>query len=361
MDVKKLMKTVDEALLNLETDRLLLRPFEESDYPLILRVSSDPDTTKYLYYWARIGWTPETDARRFLDYALKNWQKNSIRAREYCVILKETGESMGDGSVEWVENEPGTAEIGWILLPEYRGRGFATEMGRELLHAAFEIMNAQRVIAHCDARNAPSYHVMERLGMRLDHIEKEARPIKHEGEIKGDECTYLITREAWRLQSAWKEYHSFSCHFDDFIAPPELSDGIVSLQLEEAKVADPVRKHVPAYHFRIVWKGLPVGYINLRIGYPDSLFYGGQIGYGVAEAFRGHGFAGAACKLLSPIMRAHGMKTALITNEVTNHASRRVCEKINARWLCQTDVPQDHEMYQTGSRQVNVFAFDTES
>jgi RimJ/RimL family protein N-acetyltransferase len=361
MDVKKLMMTVDEALLNLETDRLFLRPFAESDYPLILRISSDPDTIRYLYYWGRIGWTPETDARRFLDYALKNWQKTPIRAREYCVVHKETNEAIGDGSVEWVENEPGTAEIGWILLPDCRGRGFATEMGRELMRAAFEIMNADRVIAHCDARNAPSYHVMERLGMRLDHIEKEARPIKREGEIKGDECTYLITREEWQLQTAWAEYHTYSCRFDHFIELPQLTDGAVSLQLEEAKPADPVKKHVPAYHFRIVCQGLPVGYINLRIGYPDSLFYGGQIGYGVAEAFRGRGIAGTACRLLSPVMRAHGMKTALITNEVTNAASRRVCEKIGARFLCQADVPENHEMYQTGSRKVNVFAFDAEN
>ena len=361
MDVKMLMKPMDESLLKLETDRLILRPFKESDYSLILRVSSDPGTTKYLYYWGRIGWTPEADARRFLDYALKNWQKTPIRAREYCVICKETNESIGDGSVEWVENEPGTAEIGWILLPESRGRGYATEMGRELLRAAFEIMNAERVIAHCDARNAPSYHVMERLGMHLDHIEKEARPIKHEGETKGDECTYLITREDWRLQNAWAAYRAYSCRFDGFIEFPQLTDGTLSLQIEEMKPADPVTGHVPAYHFRIVYQSMPAGYINLRIGYTDALFYGGQIGYGVAEAFRGRGIAGAACRLLSPVMRAHGMKTALITNEVTNAASRRVCEKMGARFLCQADVPEDHEMYQTGSRKINVFAFDAEN
>ena len=192
------MKTVDEIMASLETERLILRPFTEADYPLILKISSDPDTTKYLYYWGRIGWTPEADARRFLDYALHNWAKTPIRAREYCVTLRENGECIGDGSVEWVENEPGTAEIGWILLPIYRGKGYATEMGEKLAAEAFQTLGAERVIAHCDARNAPSYHVMERLGMHLHEVEKEARPIKREGEIKGDECTYLITRADWQ-------------------------------------------------------------------------------------------------------------------------------------------------------------------
>ena len=63
---------------HLETERLILRPFTEADYPLILRISSDPKTTEYLYYWGLSGITPEADARRFLDYAIKNWKKSPI-------------------------------------------------------------------------------------------------------------------------------------------------------------------------------------------------------------------------------------------------------------------------------------------
>ena len=191
-----------EEFYRLETARLLLRPFEESDYPLILRISSDPATTRYLYYWGRMGWTPEADARRFLDYALKNWKKSPIRAREFCLIKKDTGEAIGDGSVEWVADEPDTAEIGWILLPEHRGRGYVTEMGQELVRVAFEIMGAKTVIAHCDSRNMPSRRVMERLGMTLQFIEPGARPIKQPDETPGDECTYALSREEWEKRPA---------------------------------------------------------------------------------------------------------------------------------------------------------------
>ncbi|MBR6185739.1 MAG: GNAT family N-acetyltransferase [Clostridia bacterium] len=190
-----------DTLARLETERLILRPFEEADYPLVYAISSDPATTRYLFFWGRIGWTPEQDARRFLDYAVGNWQKDPIRAREYCVTRKDTGEKIGDGSVEWVADEEGTAEIGWILLPRHRGKGFATEMGRELCRAAFERLDAKKVIAHCDDRNAPSWRVMERLGMRFAALEKGVRPEKREGEPKGDERTYAITREEWtRMQ-----------------------------------------------------------------------------------------------------------------------------------------------------------------
>ena len=354
------MSTLAASLRFLETERLRLRPFTEADKPLILRISADPGTTEYLFFWGRMGTTPESDARRYLDYALERWREEPARAWEYCVALKETGEAVGQGSLEWVEGQPGAVELGWILLPEHRGRGYATEMGKELVRTAFDVLGAQRVIAHCDDRNAPSFRVMERLGMTLAGIEKEARPAKRAGEKNGDERLYVLSRADWEIRRAFLEYHTYTCRFEDFAALPLLTDGRVSLRTEKLAPADPVKRYVPAYHFQILVNGQPVGRIVLRIGYPDSLFFGGQIGYGVEEPYRGHGYAGAACRLLFPVMRAHGMRSALITNNVENAASRRVCEKIGARFLCRADVPQDHEMYQKGSRCVNIYALDAE-
>lgn len=178
----------------LETDRLTLRPISEEDAPMILRISSNPNTTEYLYFWGRIGATPESDVQRYLEYAVGRWQEKPRRAWEFCMALKETGEAVGIGSVEWVEGQPGTAELGWILLPAYRGKGFATEAARELIRTAFEILGADTVIAHCDSRNLPSRKVMERLGMTLQGIAPEARPAKRPGERNGDECTYAVAK-----------------------------------------------------------------------------------------------------------------------------------------------------------------------
>lgn len=197
-----------DDMMCLETERLRLRPFEETDHPLALRIASDPDTTKYLFFWGRMGSTPESDVRRYLEYALGRWRETPIRAWEYCVVLKDAGEAIGQGSVEWSADAPGTAELGWILLPEYRGKGYAAEMGRELTRAAFA-MGAARVIAHCDDRNAASYHVMERLGMKLDGIERGVRPAKQPGESEGDERTYALSRAEWDIQRAWAEYHTY--------------------------------------------------------------------------------------------------------------------------------------------------------
>ena len=181
---------------HLETERLLLRPFCQEDDALILRISSDPGTVKYLYRWGLPGSTPQSDMEGFLGYALGEWDQSPVRVREYCIVLKATGESLGEGSVEYSETDD-VAELGWILLPEHRGKGYVTEMARELIRFAFEEMAVKKVIAHCDARNAPSYRVMERLDMHLEEVEKECRPAKTVGGVMGDEMTWVISREDW--------------------------------------------------------------------------------------------------------------------------------------------------------------------
>lgn len=339
----------------LETQRLRLRPFEEGDFPLILGISSDPETVKHLYYWGRPGMTPEEDARRFLNYAMGAARETPIRSMEYCLVRKTDGAAIGDGSLELLGRD--TGEIGWILLPACRGQGYAQEMARELLRYGFEEWGLSRIIAHCDARNAPSFHVMERLGMRREGVALSVRPEKEIGGDKGDECTYAILREEWETGLEIAEYQKLPCQFNGFISVPELTDGEIRLVCVKKHPADPVKQYVPAYDFIIAKAGEKIGEINLRIGYPASLYYGGQIGYGVDEAHRGHGYAAAACRLLSPVLRAHGMKTALITNDVDNAASRRVCEKLGARFLRRARLPQDHDLRKEGQEFVNVFAW----
>jgi RimJ/RimL family protein N-acetyltransferase len=58
-------------------------------------------------------------------------------------------------------------ELGWALLSEFRGRGLATEIGREGLRFAFEVLGTAVVIAYTERCNVASRRVMERLGLHL--------------------------------------------------------------------------------------------------------------------------------------------------------------------------------------------------
>ena len=66
----------------------------------------------------------------------------------------------------------------------------------------------------------------------------------------------------------------------------------VSLRLLRTADADPVRDWLPAYCFEILRAdGVPVGVCDLRIGHNANSHYGGNIGYEVFHAYRGHRYA----------------------------------------------------------------------
>ena len=147
-------------------------------------------------------------------------------------------------------------------------------------------------------------------------------------------------------------------HFDGFMDVPELTDGEIRLICAKKRPQDGIDPAVPSYFFLIVRGGEAIGSVDLRLGYTPLLFYAGNIGYDVLESQRGNGYAGRACRLLWPVLRHHGMGCAVITNDSENAASRRVCEKLGARLLCQADVPETMPMYAHGLHRANIFLME---
>lgn len=150
-------------------------------------------------------------------------------------------------------------------------------------------------------------------------------------------------------------YNSLPCTFDDFIAVPALTDEDISLECIERYPANPEKKHVPSYKFAICKGGEKIGSLGLRIGYTEGLYYGGQIGYEIDEAHRGNGYAVTACRLVAQVAKAHGMEKLLITNNFTNNASRRVCEKLGAKFVRLVRLPEWTDMYRDGQRFENIY------
>lgn len=69
-----------------------------------------------------------------------------------------------------------------------------------------------------------------------------------------------------------------------------------------------------------------MGSCDLRIGHNENLYYGGNIGYRVEEAYRGNHYAGKACLLLFELARKHDLQYLIITCNPDNAASRKTCE-----------------------------------
>ncbi|WP_161496503.1 GNAT family N-acetyltransferase [Clostridium thermosuccinogenes] len=338
----------------LETERLILRPFEESDFEAVHAYASVAENIQYMLW----GPNDESQTRAFISQAIAQSRENPCRNYQYAAVLKSSQKLIGGCNLAMIDDDQ--AEIGWILHRDYWKQGFGTEMGKRIVEFGFRDLGLRRIIAHCDTENYGSYRVMERIGMRREGCFIEARPASKFSEKKyGDEYLYAILKDEWEVLQEISYYNSLPVIFDGFIEIPELTDGEIELYCVGKKPAIPEKKWVPAYDFEIRQGGSRVGEISLRIGYTDGLYYGGQIGYGVDEQHRGHGYAEKACRLLVPVIRAHGMKKVLITNNHTNIASKRTCEKLGAKLIRVARLPEWHDLYKEGQRYVNIFEWDT--
>lgn len=338
------------AVQVLETERLILRPFEETDFEAVHSYSSVAENIRYMEW----GPNDKSSTKAFISEAIKQSEEKPCMNYQYAAVLKSTQKLIGGCNLLRIGSEQ--AEIGWILHRNYWQQGFGTEMGKRLLEFGFGELGLHRIIARCDTENYGSYRVMERIGMRREGCFLEARAANKFSDKKyGDEYLYAILKDEWEALQEIAYYNSLPVIFNGFVDIPDLTDGEIELFCVAKKPAIPEKKWVPAYVFEIRRDGTRVGELNLRIGYTDSLYYGGQIGYSVEEQHRGHGYAEKACRLVAPVIRAHGMKKVLITNEHTNIASRCTCEKLGAKFIRKARLPEWHDLYKEGQRYVNIF------
>ncbi len=144
-----------------------------------------------------------------------------------------------------------------------------------------------------------------------------------------------------------------------FFPTEDLTTGEVMLRLTRTCEAQPEKGWVPAYYFDICLPdGTRIGECDLRIGHNSRLYIGGNIGYEIEEAYRGHRYAAKACELLFRQARKHGLEYVIITCDPSNRASARTCELAGGWYLETAEIPEDHDMFERGFRQVMVYRFE---
>ncbi|MBR2684823.1 MAG: GNAT family N-acetyltransferase [Erysipelotrichaceae bacterium] len=88
-----------------------------------------------------------------------------------------------------------------------------------------------------------------------------------------------------------------------------------------------------------------IGYVDLRVGENEFLYYLGHIGYRINEEYRGHHYAAQAVELVLPFARKQKMKHLIITCNPDNIASKKTIENLHADYLETVKVPEWHELY----------------
>jgi RimJ/RimL family protein N-acetyltransferase len=178
----------------IQTARLTLRPLTRADFDDVHAYYSRPEVARYVYWEA----TDPEQTREILDQNIgRAGIENEGDGLILGVVWREVGRVVGHVSLRLVSREHRQGEVGFVLNPEYQGKGLATEAAAVMLDLGFDGLGLHRIEGRCDARNLPSVRVMERLGMRREAHLRENEIFKGEW---GDELIYAILEHEWRAR-----------------------------------------------------------------------------------------------------------------------------------------------------------------
>jgi RimJ/RimL family protein N-acetyltransferase len=182
---------VPQPSLPIATDRLDLRLFTSNDLDALYAYDRLPEVARFLLREPR---TREQSAEALERRMATTGYEKEGDALVLAVVLRETGELLGDVLLEWTSERNMTGEFGYVFNPAFHGKGYASEAAVEMLRLGFEELKLHRIIGRCEARNTASARLMERLGLR-----REAHFVRNEW-IKGewnDELVFAMLAEEW--------------------------------------------------------------------------------------------------------------------------------------------------------------------
>jgi [ribosomal protein S5]-alanine N-acetyltransferase len=166
-------REIPGSQFSIQTERLILRDLTESDLPLVVELSREPDVTRY-QDWFRLE---DHDACKAFIQNLSNLNREEPR-RAYNLVLVQRANSLPIGWLGFGDPEDptkGDASLGYALLPSQWNRGYMTEAVRALLDFAFSSLAKKSIYATCAASNHASRRVLEKAGLRFVESWQEER------------------------------------------------------------------------------------------------------------------------------------------------------------------------------------------
>jgi RimJ/RimL family protein N-acetyltransferase len=142
--------------VEIETERLLMRPVRAGDVVDLIAMHADPLTQRVF------GETTRGEVEEWIERSLREWEERGHG--RLAIVDRESGAFLGRSGLRfWPQFEE--VEVGWVLMPAARGRGVATEAGRACIEWGFRDFALPHVTAMIAPDNEASTAVARRLGM----------------------------------------------------------------------------------------------------------------------------------------------------------------------------------------------------
>ncbi|MCL2840369.1 MAG: GNAT family N-acetyltransferase [Defluviitaleaceae bacterium] len=173
-------------MVRIETDRLILRDYVESDLNEMHRLWSDKKT---MYYLDDIWTTTIEESAEYLRNGI-----NNTDGHYFCICEKPNDKFIGSVGYSIINMTPlgKVVHLGYMLLPEYHGCGYMTEATKKVIEFAFTEDNCIRINTGCHKENEGSRKVLDKVGFRKEG--ERIKAVYHDGIMK-DRLEYAINKD----------------------------------------------------------------------------------------------------------------------------------------------------------------------
>ncbi|MDO6674612.1 GNAT family protein [Tenacibaculum sp. 1_MG-2023] len=161
-------ESIFDTFPKLESDRLLFREYTMADASELFNVRTHPQVSKYLD--SDVPQSPKDIEKRIalIQQAFKD--KNGIT---WAITLKENNTLIGDFGIWRLDKQNFRGEIGYVLNPDYWGKGYMKEAMNTLIHFAFHTFNLHSLEANINPKNQNSRSILLKLGFKKEAYFRE--------------------------------------------------------------------------------------------------------------------------------------------------------------------------------------------
>jgi ribosomal-protein-alanine N-acetyltransferase len=157
--------------MEIKSERLILTKLKPMDLEFLYRMSSEP-----LVYLYDVDEKPSKE-QIYEKYIRKISDMEDTPDKHFTFLINLLPEEIPIGEVHIKLNwqEIREWEIGYALLTDYCGNGYASEAVNLTLKHIFEKHKAHKVVGFCNTNNQKSARLMERVGMKRDGVLREGK------------------------------------------------------------------------------------------------------------------------------------------------------------------------------------------
>ncbi len=179
--------------MHILSERLILRPWEDTDRQPFAEMSADPSVMEHM-----LPLTPREASNAWINRQLAHLTANGFCF--WAVEAKEGGAFVGAVGlirVSYAAHFTPAVEVGWRVARAFWGLGYAPEAAAAAIRFGFNTIQLPEIVANTVANNHKSRRVMAKLGMLQNAADDFDYPRVPEGHPLRRQVLYRLTRDRW--------------------------------------------------------------------------------------------------------------------------------------------------------------------